>query len=206
MRILSWNVWAHGHARPGNVSRLITALQPDLVLLQEATSVMDALPQLAGGHYRRITAPERNNGPAAWSPAPFESDEFILPLGKQLDVPIAILRKIALRGALIIHQNGLEIANVHLDHGQFANRRQLRSLLRAYPDLKIIMGDYNALGPVRLPGFHDVGPRRSTHRMYGLAPLRIDRCLVRNMAATGACTFAYGPSDHRPICVDLTDL
>ncbi|GBR06276.1 endonuclease/exonuclease/phosphatase family protein [Acetobacter oeni] len=203
MRILSWNVWWHGNARPGDVGRLIAALEPDLVLLQEATAVMDTLPQLAGGHYRRVASPERHNGPAVWSPQPFDSDEVILPLGFRLDFPVAILRQIALRAALVIRQNGFEIANVHLDHGQFCNRRQLHWLLNRYPALNVIMGDFNALASVRLPGFRDVGPRRSTHRMYGVVPLRLDRCLVRGLIATETRAYAYGPSDHRPVCVDL---
>ncbi|NHN85266.1 endonuclease/exonuclease/phosphatase family protein [Acetobacter musti] len=204
MRILSWNVWSHGTARPGHVGRLVAALQPDFVLLQEATAVMDTLPQLTGGYYRRVVAPGRNNGPAVWSPQPFGSEEIILPPGRRLDFPVAVFRRIALRAALVVRRDGFEIANVHLDHGQFCNRRQLRYLLTEFPALNVIMGDYNAFGPVCLPDFRDVGPRRATHRMYGLVPLRIDRCLVRGLTATGARALAYGPSDHRPVCVDLT--
>ena len=97
----------------------------------------------------------------------------------------------------------LEVANVHLDHGQLANRRQLRHLLERHERLDMVIGDYNALGRISLPGFADVGPRRTTHMAYGLVPLRLDRCLARGLRCTAATALDYGRSDHRPILLEL---
>jgi endonuclease/exonuclease/phosphatase family metal-dependent hydrolase len=203
LRILSWNLWAHGGADPRDIGRLVDALHPDLVLMQEATAVIDPLVDILGGHYKRVAAPSRNNGPAVWSPRPFDAIAVDLPLATRLDFPVPILRRLAVRVALVVRCEALEVANVHLDHGQCANRRQLRHILTQHPNLHVIMGDYNALGPARLPAFRDVGPRRATHRMYHCVPLRLDRCLVRGLKASHSVALAYGPSDHRPICVDL---
>ncbi len=87
------------------------------------------------------------------------------------------------------------------------NRRQLRraaSALTATGAYKAaVMGDYNLVGPALLPGFTDAGPRRSTHRMSELVPLRIDRCYVRGLACERAEVLGRGRSDHRPILVEL---
>ena len=144
----------------------------------------------------------RGHGPAAWSLRPFTAATVVLPLAGRLDLPVPV-RRIKRRHALVVCLDGFEVANVHLDHGQLANRRQLRFLLDQRPGLHAVVGDYNALGATRLPGFADVGPRRTTHRAKGVVPLRLDRCLVRGLRRTETTALAYGPSDHRPILVDL---
>ncbi len=60
----------------------------------------------------------------------------------------------------------MTFANVHLAGGQLLNRRQLARIagaLRGKPSA--IIGDYNIVGPVILPGFRDVGPREPTRAM-----------------------------------------
>ena len=98
----------------------------------------------------------------------------------------------------------ITFANVHLSHGQLLNRRQLARIaaaLRGKPSA--IIGDYNIVGPVILPGFPDVGPRELTHFASNVVPFRLDRCLVHGLACRTADALAFGPSDHRPIRLEL---
>ena len=81
----------------------------------------------------------------------------------------------------IVELDGVGIVNVHLSHGQVLNRRQLRRIAWVLPKRAAVLGDYNLIGPALLPGFDDVGPRHPTHVMGDLVPLRIDRCLVRDL-------------------------
>jgi endonuclease/exonuclease/phosphatase (EEP) superfamily protein YafD len=60
------------------------------------------------------------------------------------------------------------------------------------------------VGPVRVKGFRDVGPRQPTHRAGDLIPLRLDRCLVRGLDCVAPRVLAPKSSDHHPICVTLT--
>ena len=203
MRILSWNLLKTDGANVADIGRLVERHRPDLVLMQEVTEPIDALPGLIGGHYVRKAMSRRNHGPAAWSPQPFANATEALPLATRLDLPVPIFRVVASRVALIVRLGSLEVANVHLDHGQLANRRQLRHLLDSHRQLDIVIGDYNALGTIALPGFADVGPRRTTHLAYGFVPLRLDRCLVRGLSCTAATALDYGRSDHRPILIEL---
>lgn len=203
MRILSWNLLRYGGARVDDVQHIVEMHHPDLVLLQEATGIIDTLPEMLGGSYVRQKMERRDHGPAAWSPRRFHTATLTLPLAMRCDVPPPLSRRAGYRIALIVCLDGLEIANVHLDHGRFTNRRQLRTLLSQRPRLDAIIGDYNAVGTTRLPGFIDVEPRSATHRAKGLLPLRLDRCLVRGLRRTSAVALAYGVSDHRPILVDL---
>jgi endonuclease/exonuclease/phosphatase family metal-dependent hydrolase len=202
MRILSWNLLKTAGASATDIGRLVERHRPDLVLLQEATELIDALPGLIGGHYVRRTMDRRNHGPAAWSSQPFATATEALPPATRLDLPVPVFRAVSARIALVIRLGSLEVANVHLDHGQWTNRRQLRHLLDRYKQLDIVIGDYN-LGTIALPGFADVGPRRTTHRAYGVVPLRLDRCLVRGLSCTAATALDYGNSDHRPILIEL---
>ena len=202
MRILSWNVLKGVGADAAEVARLIERHRPSLVLLQEATASLDALPGLVGGHYVRREMERRGHGPAAWSPAPFEAATVDLPRATRIDLPVPVFRVVSTRLALLVRLGPVLVANVHLDHGQIANRRQLRHISRqARPDM--VVGDYNALGATTLPGYTDVGPRRRTHWAYGLMPLRLDRCLVRGLVGRSASALEYGRSDHRPILVDV---
>jgi endonuclease/exonuclease/phosphatase family metal-dependent hydrolase len=203
MRVLSWNLLRHRGAGVQDIARLAAAHRPDLVLMQEATAAIDALPALLGGCYARAPMERRSHGPAAWSPHPFGWDTVALPMAPRLDLPVAVLRLLARRLALVVRLRGVRIAAVHLDHGQRANRQQVRHLLRACPDLNAVVGDFNAVGPVSLPGFADVGPRCATFRVKGVLPLRLDRCLLRGATCRQAAALPRGPSDHRPILLDL---
>ena len=203
MRVLSWNLLRRRGAGVEDIRRLVEAHRPGLVLLQEATAGIDALPDALGGSYARREMEGRGHGPAAWSLRPFTVEAVPLPPATRLDFPVPLRRRLTGRIALSIQWEGVEIANVHLDHGQRANRRALRHLLGQRPRLHAVIGDFNALGAVRLPGFADAGPRRATHRAKGIVPLRLDRCLARGLRGGGAVALAYGASDHRPILVDL---
>lgn len=144
------------------------------------------------------------HGPAAWSRDKFEDLESVaLPRATRIDFPVPVFRTLADRVALVVRVRDICFANVHLDRGQRANRRQLRHLVAARADIDVITGDFNALGRTCVPGFEDVGPRATTHFAKGAVPLRLDRCLARTMAATRAEALARGNSDHRPILVDL---
>ncbi len=203
MRILSWNLLKADGAGVPDVVRLVERHRPDLLLLQEATEAIEALPGVLGGHFARAPMPGRDHGPAAWSPLPFEVDTVALPCAGRLDLPVPIFRAVLPRLALVLRQDALQVANVHLDHGQRANRRQLRHLHHRLPRLDLVVGDFNALGRTGLPGFRDIGPRCATHRAYGIVPVRLDRCLARGLRCTAATALAFGRSDHRPILVEL---
>lgn len=203
MRLLSWNLLKSDGAGVEDIARLVERHAPDLVLMQEATAAIDALPRRLGGHYARREMQRRGNGPAAWSPDRFESEAVPLPLATRLDLPVAVFRPLRPRLALVLRIGALQVACVHLDHGQRANRAQLRHLLACRPGLDMVAGDFNAIGRTSLPGFVDVGPRRPTHLAHGMVPLRLDRCLVRDWHCGPARALAFGRSDHRPILLDL---
>ena len=100
----------------------------------------------------------------------------------------------------IVDLGSIAVANVHLSHGQFLNRRQLRRIAKALPHRAAVVGDYNLVGPALLPGFRDVGPREPTHIAGDMVPLRIDRCLVRGRrmpGSPGAAAGGFGPSADR---------
>ncbi|WP_419728228.1 endonuclease/exonuclease/phosphatase family protein [Lichenicola sp.] len=203
LRILSWNLLRTRGATTADIGRLIELHNPDLVMMQEATAAIDGLPGLIGGHYAREPMLRRSHGPAVWSRQRFDAVAETLPIAGRLDLPVPIFRAVSPRLALVVRLGWLRAATVHLDHGQRANRRQLRHLLASHPQLDMVIGDFNALGPTGLPGFRDVGPRVATHRAHGLLPLRLDRCLVRGLQCTASSALAYGRSDHRPILLDL---
>ncbi len=204
MRILSWNLLKHAGAGVAEIGRLIERHRPDLLLMQEATARIDALPgAVGGGCYVREPMAGRDNGLAAWSPHPFDAVTMKLPAATRLDLPVPVFRSVAPRLALMVRARGLLVANVHLDHGQWANRRQLRQLLQGRPLPDLVIGDTNALGRTRLPGFDDVGPRRTTHHAYGIVPLRLDRCLARGLRPSAVGVLGFGRSDHRPILLEF---
>lgn len=193
MKIISWNLLRLTGASLDHVVELARAEKPALLLMQEATERIDALPERLGGHYFRTPLPGRVHGLAVWSMAPLKKPEIVaLPSGVMFH-----------RVAQVIDTGHFAVANVHLSHGQILNRRQLMRLRKALPAHAAVMGDYNLLGPVLLRGFRDVGPRLATHRMGDVMPLRLDRCLVRGLVCTGATALERGNSDHRPIAVTL---
>jgi endonuclease/exonuclease/phosphatase (EEP) superfamily protein YafD len=194
MKLISWNLLRLTGASLSDVVRLIEREQPDILLMQEATKIMDGLTARVGGEYRRTLLPNRIHGLAVWTPKPFTQPPQIVPLpsGAMFD-----------RIGMVLDLGPIAIANVHLSHGQLLNRRQLRSIAKVLPHRAAIVSDYNLVGPTLLPGFHDVGPREPTHIAGDVVPLRIDRCLVRGVGCLGARALLREASDHRPIMVTL---
>ncbi len=193
MKIVSWNLLHGQGADVQEISQLVAREKPDLLLLQEATVSVEALPSLLGGCFSRAPLPGRAHGLAAWSSHPFAAPVVLtLPAG-------TVVRRVA----QIVSCEAFAVANVHLSHGQTLNRRQLRWLARFMPPRAAILGDFNMVGAALLPGFSDVGPRRATHAAGGLLRLRLDRCLVRGLRAREAVVLPRGGSDHRPISVVL---
>jgi exonuclease III len=62
VRLISWNVLRWIGATAADLAALIESHSPDLLLLQEATTDIDALPTLAGGHFWRRSMPRRIHG------------------------------------------------------------------------------------------------------------------------------------------------
>lgn len=198
MKVISWNLLRLVGAAVEDVATLIGVERPDVLLMQEATQHMDALTTLVGGHFYRLSWLGRIHGLGIWSP-------HHLPRPTALSLPASRLPgRLPRRRAQIVQVAGITFANVHLSHGQLLNRRQLAHIaatLHGKPSA--IIGDYNAVGPVSLPGFVDVGPREPTHLSGNVMPVRLDRCLVHNLSCSSAAALDFGPSDHRPIRLEL---
>jgi len=198
LKVISWNLLRLTGAAVEDVAALVERQRPDLLLMQEATASLHALPALVGGCFHRVPLPRRIHGLAAWSPRE-------LPPPATLALPESRMPgRVPPRVAQIVQLGGISFANVHLSHGQILNRRQLVCIARALEGAAAVVGDYNAVGPVLLPGFRDVGPRRPTHVMSNVLPFRLDRCLVRGVLCAEAHVLARGPSDHHPILIELT--
>ena len=195
LKVVSWNLLRRTGASVQEVARLVAEERPDLLLMQEATREIDQLPGLIGGHYARHPLPDRIHGLACWSPHAFGTEPRSVHLP-----PGTLIRRLS----QLIDIGPFTVANVHLSHGQVLNRRQLRHIATHLPRRAAVLGDYNLVGPVMLPGFRDVGPRQPTHRMADMLPLRIDRCLVRGLACASARVLPHRSSDHHPIAVWLT--
>ncbi len=193
-KIISWNLLRTIGASLDDLVMLIEAERPDLLLMQEATHAVEELCTHVGGCFARAPLPGRVHGPAIWSAAPWVRPPIVLPLPSGTVVH---------RVCQVLDCGDFAVANVHLSHGQLLNRRQLRRIALALPPHAAVLGDYNLVGPVLLPGFRDVGPRRPTHRMGDMVPLRLDRCVVRGLVCRQAGVLPQGASDHRPIVVHL---
>jgi endonuclease/exonuclease/phosphatase family metal-dependent hydrolase len=197
LRVMSWNLLRRVGACAEDVAKLIHAYQPDLVLLQEATEDITAVQSLVGGYFFRHPMQQRIYGLAAWSPHPF-------PASTAIRLPASILPgRVPPRLAQIIAFQGITIANVHLSHGQFLNRYQLRHLMEQMEGPAAIIGDFNAVGPVGFHGFSDIGPRKRTHRAGKVVALRLDRCIARGLACSASQVLDKGPSDHHPMLLDM---
>jgi len=194
VKLISWNLLHRGGATLGEVERLVAAERPDLLVMQEALPELDALPRRVGGHYARVALPGRRHGLAAWSPVPFTKAPSDLTLQ-----PGMVVRRVC----QIIETGEFSVANVHLSHGQLLNRRQLRRIAGSLSFRAAIVGDCNLVGTPFLKEFRDVGPRRPTHAMAQLVPLRLDRCFVRGLDCVEARLLDRGASDHHPIQVTL---
>jgi len=197
LRVLSWNLLRRVGAKPADVAGLIRAHRPDLVLLQEATEDLAQLPALVGGHFCRQPMERRIYGLAAWSPEPFATSEA-------LGLPVSVLPgRVPPRLAQLVKFRGIHFANVHLSHGQFLNRWQLLHIAEVLDGPAAIIGDFNAVGAIALPGFRDIGPRGRTHRAGNVVALRLDRCMGRGLACAAAEVLEKGASDHHPMLLDL---
>ncbi len=194
MKLISWNLLRLTGASLAEVSDLVRRERPDILLMQEATHEIDGLPGAVGGGYARVPLPGRVHGLAVWMPGALPQRPMVLPLPSG---------SVVHRVAQLIDLGPFTVANVHLSHGQLLNRRQLRRIAARLPHCAAVVGDYNLVGPVLLPGFHDAGPRQPTHRMSDVLPLRLDRCVVRGLHVTETRVLPRGGSDHRPICVHL---
>jgi endonuclease/exonuclease/phosphatase (EEP) superfamily protein YafD len=198
VKVISWNLLRRTGAAVRHVAALIEHERPDLMLMQEATKEMEALPALAGGHFHRLPWASRIHGLAVWCPRP-------LAVPRSLPLPASRLPgRLPRRVSQIVQVDDMLFANVHLSHGQLLNRRQLARIamaLQGHP--AAIIGDYNAVGPILMSGFKDVGPRLATHFASNVVPFRLDRCLVRGLKCTDTHALEFGPSDHRPIVLHL---
>lgn len=198
LRVISWNLLRLVGASADDVAALIKRNHPGLLLMQEATREVMALPDMVGGHIYREPLRGRVYGLAVWSPVP-------LPPPWALPLPVSTMPgRVPLRVAQIVRVGGISFANVHLSHGQFLNRWQLLHLVRSLEGPAAVVGDYNAIGPIRLAGLRDVGPREPTHLAAGVVSLRLDRCMVRGLACSDAQVLERGSSDHRPIMISLS--
>ncbi len=197
MKIISWNLLRLTGAGGTDVAALIERHRPDLVLLQEATEDLAELPALVGGRFYRHPMDGRVYGLAAWSP------EALRP-SHALPLPVSqVPGRAPPRIAQIVQLDGVTFANVHLSHGQLLNRWQLLHIANALEGPAAIVGDYNAIGPIKLTGFKDIGPRQPTHSPTNVISLRLDRCMGRDLRCSHARVLARGPSDHHPIVLDL---
>ena len=197
LRVISWNLLRRVGAGVEDVAKLVKSHHPDMLLLQECTEDIVSLPSLVGGHFFRHPMQSRIYGLAAWSPHPF-------PLTSALRLPASVLPgRVPPRIAQIVKFEGITFANVHLSHGQFLNRFQLQHIAYAVEGPTVIMGDFNAVGPIIMPEFRDVGPRKRTHRASNIVALRLDRCLTREVDCLKAAVLDKGPSDHHPILLEL---
>ena len=194
MKLVSWNLLRLTGAGLADVIALIERERPDILLMQEVTHHIDPLPARFGGSYARVPLPGRIHGLAVWMPGALPSRPVALPLPSG---------SVVHRVAQVIDLGPFTVANVHLSHGQLLNRRQLRRIAAWLPHRAAVVGDYNLVGPVLLPGFRDGGPRRPTHRMSEVLPLRLDRCVVRGLTCTDAAALPRSVSDHRPITMRL---
>ena len=194
VKVISWNLWHRGGAVRSHLVDLIEAERPELLLMQEAKPTLAHLTEMVGGHFHFLPLPKRVYGLAAWTLHAIPEPAFV-------ELPSSRLPgRVPPRLAQIVRVKGIDFANVHLSHGQLLNRRQLRTAADRLHGPAAIIGDYNAVGQIRLAGFHDAGPRQRTH-MYRT---RLDRCFVRELHCHHPTVLDRGPSDHHPIRMELT--
>jgi endonuclease/exonuclease/phosphatase (EEP) superfamily protein YafD len=198
LRLISWNLYYRRGAAAADIAALIEQYRPDIFLMQEALGGIESLPRLVAGQFHPLPWMGKHYGLAAWLPvAGAEIGTVDLPYSR---LPV----RFPPRKAQIIRFDDISIANVHLSHGQFLNRRQLRRIAANVPGSLAIVGDFNIFGPIVMRGFADIGPRGTTHYAQRVLPLRLDRCVARGILCTHAEILDRGSSDHRPILIDLT--
>src|SRR5215468_5634794 len=107
LKVISWNLLRRTGAAVEDVAGLVERERPDLLVMQEATEEIEALPDLVGGHFHWEPLPGRIHGLAAWSPHPLPPPE-VLPL------PVSrIPGRLPPRYAQILRLGNMTIANVH---------------------------------------------------------------------------------------------
>jgi endonuclease/exonuclease/phosphatase (EEP) superfamily protein YafD len=196
LKVISWNLWHRGGAVLAHLAALIEAEKPDLLLMQEAKANLSELTDVVGGQFHFLPLPKRVYGLGAWTPHEIPKPEFV-------ELPSSALPgRVPPRLAQLLHVRGIGFANVHLSHGQLLNRRQVRTAAERLEGPAAIIGDYNAVGAIRLTGFHDAGPRMRTHKFR----TRLDRCLIRQIEVRAAMVLDRGPSDHHPIRMEFIPL
>ncbi len=179
------------------MAKIIEREKPDLFLLQETVDGIDRLPSMVGGRFYRVPWKGKTYGLGAWlNGAEVEIHSIRLPFSR---VP----GKFPPRRAQVLAFEEFSVVNVHLSHGQLLNRRQIRHIGKSISGPLAIIGDFNAVGPIVIKGFRDVGPRRITHMAKKMMPFRLDRVLVRDLGWGGARVLKRGPSDHRPIVIEI---
>lgn len=197
LRVISWNLLRLVGAGVTDVAALVRQHHPDLVLMQEATEELASLPSVVGGYFFREPMHGRIYGLAVWSPHPLKPPH-------RLPLPVSSMPgHVPPRVAQMVRVGNITFANVHLSHGQLLNRFQLLHIARSLDGPAAVVGDYNAVGPIRLPGLRDVGPRQPTHMARNIISLRLDRCMVRGLRCREARVLERGPSDHHPIILEL---
>jgi endonuclease/exonuclease/phosphatase (EEP) superfamily protein YafD len=200
LKVISWNVLCFTGARVADVAALVGHHHPDLLFLQEAVEEMADLPALVGGYFFCERLEGRIYGLAVWSPYP-------LPRPYPLRLPVSrVPGRVPPRVAQIVRLGNVAFANVHLSHGQFLNRWQLMHIANALDGPAAIVGDYNAIGPIKLAGFRDIGPRQPTHSPKDIISFRLDRCMARGLRSSQTRVLARGSSDHHPISLKLHTL
>jgi endonuclease/exonuclease/phosphatase (EEP) superfamily protein YafD len=198
LRVISWNLLRRTGAAVKDVAALIEAHHPDLLFMQEATEEIETLRSAVGGHLLHQHLHQRIYGLAAWS-------KHVLVQPYALPLPVSRMPgRVPPRIAQIVSVDGVTFANVHLSHGQLLNRRQLVRIAGALQGAAAIIGDYNAVGPTKLFGFKDIGPRERTHLATNILPFRLDRCMARGLDCSVAQVLHRGPSDHHPILLHLS--
>ena len=197
IKVVSWNLYYRSGAGLDDILEMIEQEKPDLLLMQEATPAIDEIESIIGGSYHRQPWRDRGYGLAAWSLATHLET-------RSLELPISVIPGIfPRRAAQVLKLGSMSVTNVHLSHGQVLNRRQLRAIASNIHGPLAVIGDFNALGPIALPGFSDVGPAFHTHKMKNILPLRLDRCLARDLVCLRSKVLEKGRSDHRPILLEF---
>jgi endonuclease/exonuclease/phosphatase (EEP) superfamily protein YafD len=199
MRVVSWNVLRPNGASAADIARLVERENPDLLLLQEAMPHHDELQKLLGGYYIREAHPQSRfgHGLVAWSPVP-------LPIYRLVQLPGNNRPTKEPRIALVLDYHAFSVACLHLSHGQILVRQQFRTLSQAIDGPLAVLGDFNVIGPITLnAAWSDKGPWAFTHMAYRFGPLRLDRCLVREVKCIKAKALPWAESDHRPIIAEL---
>lgn len=197
MKIVSWNLLYRRGAAVADVAKIIEREKPDLFLLQETIGSIDRLPAIVGGNFYTLPWKGKTYSLGAWlEKGAAETGSLELPFSK-------IPGKFPPRSAQVLSFEGFHIINVHLSHGQLLNRKQIRHIGKSIDGPMAIIGDFNAVGPIISKGFKDVGPRRITHLAKKMVPFRLDRVLVRDLKWSNAIALKRGPSDHRPIVIEI---